>query len=133
MFDKMLVITAGVNEAERTRVVKAFGPCDPPLVLHPLSQDAMDSTVEEVVRAALEDRGEEGSGASAPWPLAFLAAFPRSRIEDFIAAFRTSVPGRAVYASLTPTNGEWTWRYLVEHLDEEHKMMMEMEKSRGDG
>lgn len=127
MYDKMLIITAGLDDAERAGVVEAFGPSDPDLVLVPLAQADLDLAVKDVARAALEGGSGGGEGADTPWPMAFLVLFPRSRIDDFIAAFKSAAPRRGVFASLTPTNGEWTWRYLVEHLAEEHQQMTEME------
>ncbi len=128
MFDKMLVITTGLDADLRRDIVEAFGETDIPLELSPLKEQDLDSNVNDVCKQCLSGRDPNGLGAQTPWSMVFLAAFPRSRIDDFIRAVKQVVEARSVFASLTPTNSEWSWRYLLTHLTEEHDQVVKMER-----
>jgi len=131
MTGTMLVMTAGVSEDERRAIVAQMIDLPAPLELVPLTEADLDRPVGETGRTILAGRASAGDPVRTDWPLAFLAEFPRSHIDDFIAAFKRAVDRRGVFASLTPTNSGWTWRYLLEHLAEEHAAVLEMENRRG--
>ena len=132
MFDRMLVLTAGLSADDRAQIEAEFPASEMPLVLEPLFEEDRESTVGDVVRDVLEGRKDSGRAISTPWPLSFFAVFPRSAIDPYIATFKKVVSRRGVYANLTETNTNWMVDHLVEHLGEEHDRMLELEAERSE-
>ena len=129
MFRKKIVITAGLSETERTRILEQVGASEPPLLLHPLGETDRNRKVGQVVEAVLEGKEDDGvrTEMEFPWPLVFFAVFPRSEIDHFIASYKSVIERRAVFASLTETNMKWLVDHLLEHLKEEHVQALKRE------
>ena len=129
MFTKKIVVTAGLSSSERARILEQVGAGQPPLELYPLSDTDRNKKVGQVIESALAGQESDGSRTELefPWPLVFFAVFPRSDIDPFIAAYKSVIDRRAVFASLTETNIKWSVDDLLEHLQEEHNHVLERE------